>query len=133
MLLFLRLRRRRRLLLDWPIPCATGWLLYCTSPSCGPADAGEPWYDCTSGTFCSEVMLPLPIALKRNYRFDPTPALLREDHEARTKPVFQRRGKRSQVVTQIGLLLLPSRCDKPTTFRCYAQLKRLNPAFPSPS
>src|SRR5579871_2362859 len=40
--------------------------LYCASPSCWAGDTVEPWCGCTSDTFCSEVMLPLPIAQKRN-------------------------------------------------------------------
>ncbi len=59
----LRLRRRRRLLLDWPIPCG---IPDSDSESCC-WDGGGPWCAGTSGRFCSELMLPLPIARSCSY------------------------------------------------------------------
>src|ERR1035441_3733698 len=64
--LFFRLRRRRRLLLDCPMPC---WMLcpaswdesFCPIWPSICAASGGPWCSCTSGAFCSELMFPLPI------------------------------------------------------------------------
>lgn len=69
-LLPLRLRRRLRLLLDWPIPCGIRWPFSSNSyPPGAPRLSFSDWSaicdaTCTgtSDTFCSALMLPLPLA-----------------------------------------------------------------------
>src|SRR5580704_7108402 len=87
--------------------------LYCASPSCWAGDTVESWCGCTSDTFCSEVMLPLPIALERNLAI----------HSHAISPSSPC-GSRS--ANQIGFAASEetiSSCTRTDVFYCYGSLR----------
>ena len=123
--LFFRFRRRRRLLLDCPMPCgmlcaSCAGLVWPIWPPIDSGGGGGPWCTSTSGTFCSELMFHF-LLLVNDLRFFPTLARLGAPRGASRRwnqAGFEASVETVSSCTRTCVLMHRSRCDQSANCCC---------------
>ena len=139
--LFLRLRRRRRLLLDCPMPCG----MCARSPAPGRFDSiwppigsgggGGPWCTSTSGTFCSELMFHFLLLVNDSTFLSHARTSQRSPRSSRgwNQAGFEASVETVSSCTRTCVLMHRSRCDQSANC-CSRHLDcHMQPGLPKPA